>query len=211
MQRTLFLGLATCLLLSACADQGGDGDGDSETTNGDGDSGDGDPDTGDGDGDPDTGDGDGDSGDGDGDPDTGDGDGDSGDGDGDGDSGDGDGDSGDGDSGDGDGDSGDGDGDPNNCAQLFNTCDQLLDAFNAETLAIRSCSADSECGVPLQGTSCGCTRDWVARTDADTTCFYDLIEQAGALQCELPLVSTCDCPGADGYICDGGICNWNYI
>jgi hypothetical protein len=91
------------------------------------------------------------------------------------------------------------------------SCAELIPAFDAETLAIRSCSSDDDCGKALQGTSCGCTRDWVARSDADTTCFYDLIEQAGALQCDLPLVSTCDCPGADGFICDAGICNWNYL
>jgi hypothetical protein len=206
MHRIFFLGLTTCLLLSACADDGGGGEGMTETGDGDGDPGDGDGDSGDGDGD--SGDGDGDSGDGDGDGDTGDGDGDTGDGDGDGDTGDGDGDTGDGD---GDSGDGDGDGDPNNCAQAFDTCAELLAAFDAETLAIRSCGSDSECGQALQGTSCGCTRDWVARSDADTTCFYDLIEQAGALQCELPLGSTCDCPEADGFVCDAGICNWNYL
>jgi hypothetical protein len=128
-------------------------------------------------------------------------------GDGDGDTGDGDGDTGDGDgdTGDGDGDTGDGDCGP------FDNCPDLIAAFDAEALAIRSCSSDGECGQQLQGTSCGCTRDWVARTDADTTCFYSLIDQAGALQCELPLGSTCDCPEADGFICDGGICNWNYL
>jgi hypothetical protein len=194
MNRTLFLGLTTCLLLSACSDDGGGGEGMTETGDGDGD-------TGDGDGDGDSGDGDGDSGDGDGDGDSGDGDGDSGDGDGDGD----------GDSGDGDGDSGDGDGDPNNCAQQLDKCDDLLAAFEAETIEIRSCNSDADCGQALLGTSCGCTRDWVARTDADTTCFYDLIEQGQALQCELPLGSTCDCPGADGFVCDAGICNWNYL
>jgi hypothetical protein len=200
MHRIVFLSLTTCLLLSACADKGDGGEGMTETGDGDGDTGDGDP--GDGDGDGDTGDGDGDTGDGDGD--TGDGDGDTGDGDGD--TGDGD-----GDTGDGDGDTGDGDRDPNNCAQLFNACAQVIAAFDAETLAIRSCASDSECGQELQGTSCGCTHNWVARTDADTTCFYDLIDQAQALQCELPLASDCDCPEADGFVCDAGICNWNYL
>jgi hypothetical protein len=208
MQRLIFLSSMSLLLASmACADNGGGGEGMSETGDGDGDGdpgdGDGDGDTGDGDGD--TGDGDGDTGDGDGDGDPGDGDGDTGDGDGDGDTGDGD-----GDSGDGDGDTGDGDGDPNNCGQ-FGVCGELIAAFDAETLAIRSCSSDAECGKALQGTSCGCTQDWVARSDADTTCFYDLIDQAGALQCELPLVSDCSCPETDGFICDAGICKWNYL
>lgn len=91
------------------------------------------------------------------------------------------------------------------------TCDSLKADFEAETLAIRSCTTDAECGQVLQGTSCGCTRDWVARLDADTTTFYALIGEAGPLDCDLGLFSTCDCPGADGFVCDpSGICQWNY-
>jgi hypothetical protein len=190
MRRSLYLGLASCLLLSmACAVDAKDWEGMSETGDGDGDAGDGDGDAGDGDGDA----GDGDGGDGDGDT--------------------GDGDSGDGDGGDGDGESGDGDGDPNNCAQQLDNCDDLLAAFEAETLAIRSCTSHDDCfdGQVLEGTSCGCTHDWIARADADTTCFYDLIEKGTALQCELSLESDCDCPPADGLECDAGICNWNYF
>ncbi|NJK33221.1 MAG: hypothetical protein HC927_12930 [Deltaproteobacteria bacterium] len=98
-----------------------------------------------------------------------------------------------------------------NCAGPFADCAALQAAFAAETQAIRSCSTDSQCGQDLQGTSCGCTRNWVARTDADTTCFYELIELAGPLQCELGLASTCDCPAAEGFVCEAGICQWNYL
>jgi hypothetical protein len=156
---------------------------------------------------------------------TGDGDGDTststtGDGDGDGDTstttGDGDGDTTSSTTGDGDGDTtGDGDGDTttgdgDSCPQAAD-CNELLTAFETETLAIRGCSGDDQCGQVLQGTSCGCTRDWVARLDADTTCFYSLIDQAELLQCDLGLGSTCDCPGADGYACVDGTCTWNYL
>ena len=204
---SIAFGLTACLVLGACADDGGktdeaagsetgDGDGD-PTTTGDGD---GDPTTGDGDGDPTTGDGDGD-----GDPTTGDGDGDPTTGDGDGD--------GDPTTGDGDGDptTGDGDGDPDNCATTYETCGELMAAFAAETAVVRSCSSDAECGTPLVGTSCGCTKNWVARLDADTTCFYSLINQAGALDCDLGLFSDCSCPEADGFVCAGGTCAWNYL
>ena len=144
---------------------------------------------------------------GDGDP----GDGDPGDGDpGDGDPGDGDPGDGDPGDGDGDGDPGDGDGD-GVCPEQFADCGELVAAFEAETLAIRSCDVDEDCGMELPGTSCGCTRNWVARAGADTTCFYELIEAAGPLQCELGLGSTCDCPEADGFVCVEGVCSWNYL
>jgi len=89
-------------------------------------------------------------------------------------------------------------------------CDDLVAAFEAETASIRSCEQDEECGEVLTGTSCGCTRDWVARLDADTTRFYELIELAVEMGCELEVGSSCDCPETDGFVCDDGICNWNY-
>jgi hypothetical protein len=51
----------------------------------------------------------------------------------------------------------------------------------------------------------------VARNDADTTCFYALIDEAAELDCDLGLFSDCDCPGADGFECVDGTCTWNYI
>lgn len=94
----------------------------------------------------------------------------------------------------------------------FKSCTELEAAFAAEAKAIRSCTTGSECGQVLTGTSCGCTRDWVARLDADAAYFYDIIAQAGPLGCDLPLFSTCDCPAADGYACGaGGVCTWNYL
>ncbi|PRQ09505.1 hypothetical protein [Enhygromyxa salina] len=150
-----------------------------------------------------------------GDEPDGDGDGDSmsdGDGDGDGDGdpmGDGDGDP----MGDGDGDpTGDGDGDGDGClAVAFQTCEDVQGAFEEETTVIRSCTEDAECGQQLVGTSCGCTHDWVARTDADATCFYAIIEQASLLECDLGLYSDCDCPSADGFECVDNICEWSYL
>jgi len=90
-------------------------------------------------------------------------------------------------------------------------CDALLSAFWAEVTEIRACKEDNECGQVLTGTSCGCTRNWVARLDADATEFLALVELAGELRCELPFISTCDCPEADGYRCDVGTCSWNYL
>lgn len=102
----------------------------------------------------------------------------------------------------------DGDSDPD--SDSARTCTEIVSDFEAETSAIRSCSEASECGTELDGTSCGCTRDWVARVDADTTRFYALIEEASAAECDLGLISPCDCPEASGYACEDGTCTWNY-
>lgn len=90
-------------------------------------------------------------------------------------------------------------------------CAEVQAAFDAEASAIRRCSSDSECGKSLMGTSCGCTRNWVARLDADTTRFYQLIDHASSTGCELPLGSTCDCPPADGFVCVDGMCRWKRV
>jgi hypothetical protein len=94
------------------------------------------------------------------------------------------------------------------------TCDELEEQFTAETNAIRSCSTDAECGQVLSGTSCGCTRNWVARTNADTTYWESLRELAPDIEmgCNLPgTISTCDCPAVDGFACVAGTCSWNYL
>lgn len=91
-------------------------------------------------------------------------------------------------------------------------CDALVAAFQAETDAIRSCESDAECGQVLTGTSCGCTRNWVARTDADIDLWDTLRDDALDAGCQLPgTISTCDCPAADGFVCNEGTCGWDYL
>ncbi|TNE43133.1 MAG: hypothetical protein EP343_34570 [Deltaproteobacteria bacterium] len=93
---------------------------------------------------------------------------------------------------------------------LPDDCNALLQAFKSELQNIQSCSEDKECGQVLQGTSCGCTRNKVARNSADTTRFFAIIKKAGSLGCPLPLVSTCDCPRTYGYQCVQGVCAHKY-
>ncbi len=91
-------------------------------------------------------------------------------------------------------------------------CQTFKDVFTAEVKEIRSCTMDDECGVEMKGTSCGCTKNWVARKDADFTEFDALVDLAGELGCDLPFFSTCDCPPAEGFKChESGICTWNYL
>jgi hypothetical protein len=63
----------------------------------------------------------------------------------------------------------------------------------------------------LLGTSCGCTRDLVARLNADTQQFYAWKDATiGGEPCN-EFGSTCDCPKADGFVCAKGRCAWNYV
>lgn len=91
-------------------------------------------------------------------------------------------------------------------------CEYLEAEFDFEAEMVRECNDAAECGQVIEGTSCGCTRDWVARNDADLMRFYDLVEEAGTLECDfLPFDSTCDCPEADGFACIDNVCTWNYL
>ncbi len=90
-------------------------------------------------------------------------------------------------------------------------CEGLVADFTAETEAIRSCEDDAECGQVLTGTSCGCTRNWVARNDADISNWESIREEAAEEGCSIGGISTCDCPPALGFRCDAGVCNWNYL
>lgn len=91
------------------------------------------------------------------------------------------------------------------------TCENALTEVAAELEAIQSCVTNAECGQPLPGTSCGCTRNLVATADADPSAFYELREEAAELGCLVGGISTCDCPQADGFVCDDGRCTWNYL
>ena len=86
-------------------------------------------------------------------------------------------------------------------------CTEVEEAFFAELAVVQACETDDDCGQAIPNTSCGCTRDLVAAADADLTSLEALM----ATDCELALGSVCDCPEADGFVCDEGICNWNYV
>lgn len=83
------------------------------------------------------------------------------------------------------------------------TCDEVT----AEIATIRSCTSADQCGLVLEGTSCGCTRDLVARLDAPIA----ILEALRAAAPDCGFSSTCDCPEADGFACVDGLCTWNYL
>ncbi len=89
-------------------------------------------------------------------------------------------------------------------------CRTIIGDFEAESDRIRSCTTARDCGTVLTGTSCGCTRDWVAQAGVDTTRFYDLLDEASST-CGYGPISTCDCPAVNGYACVRNECTWNYL
>ena len=94
---------------------------------------------------------------------------------------------------------------------LPTTCPDLIAGVEAELVAIRSCDQPEDCGRAIPGTSCGCTRDLVARADADLARFEALMAEIGRQGCDFGFFSTCDCPPADGFTCVEGMCAWNYL
>lgn len=91
------------------------------------------------------------------------------------------------------------------------SCEETVTAMQAELAVIQACEVDEDCGQVLSGTSCGCTRDLVARTDADLSTFEALYAEVLARSCDGGFTSTCDCPEVDGYACEAGVCTWNYV
>ena len=73
------------------------------------------------------------------------------------------------------------------CAEPVQSCEAIVEEFAAETAEIRSCTAAAECGQVLAGTSCGCTRNWVARADADLAEWEALRDTAFENGCGPPI------------------------
>jgi len=89
-------------------------------------------------------------------------------------------------------------------------CASLVEALVAEESRIRTCRYDEDCGQVLN-TSCGCTRNKVAAKDADAVVFYELLSEVMARHCDnYPTITVCDCPPANGFKCENGLCKWNY-
>jgi hypothetical protein len=95
-------------------------------------------------------------------------------------------------------------------APNFASCDDARAALADELASIQSCNNDEECGQVLEGTSCGCTRDLVARLDANPALVKTLLRAEVDGEPCIANGSTCDCPAADGFACKNDRCTWNY-
>jgi hypothetical protein len=87
------------------------------------------------------------------------------------------------------------------------TCDDWSEEYQSWVGAINHCTTADDC-VSVAGTSCGCTRNVVVNQHEDIDGFKALVDARNDAGCWL--VTTCDCPAADGYACTNGVCGWNY-
>lgn len=91
------------------------------------------------------------------------------------------------------------------------SCDAIAKDLEGAVAEVQACSADADCGLAIEGTSCQPECDLAARLDADTTEVDTLLEQAFAKQCALPWEARCDCPAPVGAVCtDAGTCEWDW-
>ena len=92
------------------------------------------------------------------------------------------------------------------------SCDALDLKVSKELGAIQACQTDSDCGQVLKGSSCGCTRNAVARIDADLTNYLKAKSASVDNACGGSFgISICDCPQTEGFACVQNMCSWNYL
>lgn len=97
------------------------------------------------------------------------------------------------------------------CVEGLSTCGPIENDYVTELAEIQACTSADDCGQVLAGTSCGCTRNLVARLDADLADLEEIRAKAEANECSVGGISTCDCPAVDGFACESGVCSWNYV
>ncbi|MCP4674005.1 MAG: hypothetical protein GY854_00485 [Deltaproteobacteria bacterium] len=92
--------------------------------------------------------------------------------------------------------------------QCETDCADWHTAYSAEVENVAACTSADQCEA-LPGTSCGCTRNLVVNSASDLTYFWELYGAMADAGCGI--YTTCDCPPADGYVCEEGQCAWNYL
>jgi|GEM_PF-1726199 len=97
------------------------------------------------------------------------------------------------------------------CPDAGPACDALVNEMKAALSSAQKCMSAADCGQPIPDSSCGCTRDLVARKDANLRPYLDVRSKVYALGCASEGGSTCDCPNADGFACIDNVCGWNYV
>ena len=96
------------------------------------------------------------------------------------------------------------------CAGCCIDCTLVTEAFETFLTDLQSCTTADQCGTPLLGTSCGCTRNLVGRADMSKEMLDGFYSMKGLYeQCGGSFISTCDCPAAFGFKCDAGKCAYN--
>lgn len=97
------------------------------------------------------------------------------------------------------------------CARSREPCEIVAAEWEEELARVQACEVDEDCGYPIPGTSCGCTRNLVAANEASIDQLLYIKQVGDDVGCALVPQTACDCPDADGFVCDDGRCAWSYI
>lgn len=95
-------------------------------------------------------------------------------------------------------------------ASEFDTCEEVNAEMKEELAHLQACSVDADCGLVLEGTSCGCSNELVAHKEYDTARLRGLQARAEELKCT-STTTDCSCPATNGFVCTNGVCGWNYV
>ena len=97
------------------------------------------------------------------------------------------------------------------CEQKTEPCEIVGQEWSEDVPRVQAFEVDADCGYPIPGTSCGCTQNLVAANDADIEQLLYIKQVGDDVGCELVEPTDCDCPDADGFVCDDGTCAWSYV
>lgn len=97
------------------------------------------------------------------------------------------------------------------CEDPGSSCDSLVNELKATLSSVQKCMSAADCGQRIPDSSCGGTRDLIARKDADLSSYLAQRAKVSALGCASEAGSTCDAPNADGFACIDNVCGWNYV
>lgn len=89
-------------------------------------------------------------------------------------------------------------------------CAVVAAEWEAELASVQACDEDEDCGLPLPGTSDEDFCRKVQSYDADTEQLYYILQLGDDLGCTLVPPAEEECPQADGFFCDDGLCAWDY-
>lgn len=91
------------------------------------------------------------------------------------------------------------------------SCEIVATEWEAELSAVTACEEDTDCGLPLPGTSQHDFCRAVQSYDADNEQLYYILQLGDDLGCTLVQDDPEPCPEASGFICDDGVCGWDYV
>ncbi|HKO52926.1 MAG TPA: hypothetical protein VJV79_34695 [Polyangiaceae bacterium] len=97
------------------------------------------------------------------------------------------------------------------CTTPDPSCESLVSELQSTLNSVQKCTSAAECGQPIPGSSCGGTRDLIARKDADLSSYLAQRAKVAEVGCASEGGSTCDLPYADGFACIKNVCGWNYV